>query len=258
MHFVMLVLSILALSDHWLLSLSEGSFLASARSLELATAGLATTVASREHLRAEATQLAGTLRSSLGVRAEVTAQHIARARELIGEEAERLALEGVPGARLMREYALRAPSVVLLMPPSEPAAFEEPGDLAAFPGDVEAVEAVEPFRQRTTESEESVLSNDGDGRIVTRTRHCTNGHCTQRTELTSASPKSSGHRTHARVFAVSRSTAAASQERLVNRIRRMSNEMWGVEQSVGHNRLQGVLQDIFAERGMQPVVDADT
>jgi len=242
MHVPTFVLSLLALADHWFLALAESSFLASTRSK------LATTVASRKHLRAEATHLAGALRSLLGVRAEVTAQQIARARELLGEEAERLASEGVPGARLMREYAFRVPAAVLLVSPLEPAAYEEPGALAAVQGDFDAVEALEPLRQLTTESEETVLSKDGDGRIVTRTRQCKNGHCMQRTELNSDSQKSSA----------SHGTLAASQERLADVVRRMANEMWGVEQSFGHSRLEDLLRDVFAERDMQPGVDAVT
>lgn len=245
MHLPMIVLSLLAIADQWLLALSEGSFLASTRFK------LATTVASREHLRAEAAELAGVLRSLLGIGAKVTPQHVALAREQLGEEANRLDLEGVPGAELMREYALRAPSVVLLLPAPEPVAFEVPGVLSAMPLDVEAVEGVQPVRQLASESEETILSKDAEGHIVTRMKHCKNGNCMERTEMNSAAPISSERSTQGRVSAANLSKSAA----FADVVRRMANEMWGVEQSLGHSRLQGVFQEIFADRDMQPAGD---
>lgn len=94
------------------------------------------------------------------------------ARAQLAEEAERLKAKDAYGASLLRTYgALTPPDVLLLAAPEDEGPFSE-ASLESADGDVE--------NSQGSVSEETIVT-DGQGHSTTRTTHCKNGACMQKT-----------------------------------------------------------------------------
>lgn len=144
---------------------------------------------SQDRVRVDAAHLAAALRALVGncPHGKCSETVVTAARDKLGQEAGLMQKEDPEAAALVRSYARSvAPSALLGLMPQEEQTTHGAGEQQSLAEAEQPMPSGHTMSAASNEYEESISGPDGNGNVVTRTKHCKNGRCFERTRRSAA------------------------------------------------------------------------